>query len=674
MTQPERFGKYEILAALGRGGFGTVYRVRNADLDRVEALKVLHPQLLVDPSFIERFRREARAAAGLKHPHIVTIYEVGEAEGQHYLSMEYLPGPSVSALIERDGPLPPARAGQILADVADALDYAHSRGLVHRDIKPSNVILDENGRAKLTDFGLAKAVHDSTMLSATQLIGTPAYMAPEQVDAERAGDLGPRTDVYGMGALAYQMVTGKPPFQGNTAQILTSVLAKEPKPPRALRPDLPAEIEAVILQAMAKGSAARYATCGEIARAWREALGGNAVEPVAASPPAAAGTAQAASRSGIWAAIAAAAAIFMVIGILLGRGCATDLQATPIVEIPTATATWTPAPTNTPAPATATHTGTATATASHTPQPPTATDTPTATATATETPIPPTATETASGTSTSTQTATRTHTPGPAAGATRVSPVDGATMVYVPAGEFLMGSAAGDSYARDDQRPQHTVYLDAFYIDRTEVTNAQYAQCVAAGACTAPTNPGSYTRDSYYGDATYADYPVIYVDWHQAVAYCEWAGKRLPTEAEWEKAARGTDGRTYPWGNGSVAGNLLNFADKNTTFGWADKSVDDGYADTAPVGSYPAGASPYGALDMAGNVWEWVSDWYDSGYYRVSPRDNPSSPATGEYRVLRGGSWYYLSYVTRAAYRYGYYDPAIQYYLIGFRCVAAPGE
>lgn len=220
-------------------------------------------------------------------------------------------------------------------------------------------------------------------------------------------------------------------------------------------------------------------------------------------------------------------------------------------------------------------------------------------------------------------------------GSRQISSQDGRTMLYVPAGEFLMGSADSDTTAGDNEKPQRKVYLDAFWIDETEVTNRSYALCVSAGVCQSPNPTDSYTRKNYYTDPQYSNYPVIYVSWHDANNYCQWAGRRLPTEAEWEKAARGIDGRLYPWGNTPPDPALLN------------SSINVG--DTTEVGKYPRGVSVYGVLDMAGNVWEWVADWYDEDYYRNSSSQNPKGPISGRDHIVRGGSWLDVWTLVRSA-------------------------
>jgi len=235
-------------------------------------------------------------------------------------------------------------------------------------------------------------------------------------------------------------------------------------------------------------------------------------------------------------------------------------------------------------------------------------------------------------------------TPSMGVGTTDINPVDSAILVYVPEGEFLMGNSRIS--ANDDERPEHTVFLDAFWLYQTEVTNAQYRLCIQDGSC--DSNINRYGND---------DLPAVNVDWFEATDYCEWAGGRLPTEAEWEKGARGTDGRLFPWGDTFPDCKLANF--KNC---YDSKEIS--------VGRLPAGASYYGALNMVGNVWEWVNDWYEEDYYSKSPISNPMGPDYTEepFRVQRGGSFEseasFLTVTLRARSGPDKYD-----YRKGFRCI-----
>jgi formylglycine-generating enzyme required for sulfatase activity len=261
---------------------------------------------------------------------------------------------------------------------------------------------------------------------------------------------------------------------------------------------------------------------------------------------------------------------------------------------------------------------------------------------------------------------TLTSIPGSGAGDTWVRPKDSMVMVFVPQGEFVMGvdaNAAMDfchqfmNYCEPDwftaEAPVHSVYLRAYWIDRTEVTNDQYALCVADKACSLPEHFAVIAPVEYYYDGRHGNYPVMYVSWYDAEAYCAWAESRLPTEAEWEKAARGTDGRMFPWGD---------------TPPDADQVCYYAIDNLAGVGNCPAGASPYGALDMAGSVWEWVADWFDAGYYSLSPLENPVGPTTGTVRAIRGGSALNTDFELRSTSRFGN-DPGNADVGIGFRCV-----
>ena len=233
-------------------------------------------------------------------------------------------------------------------------------------------------------------------------------------------------------------------------------------------------------------------------------------------------------------------------------------------------------------------------------------------------------------------------------------------MVKIPAGNYMMGSNAADAHT--DEKPLHAVWLYDFWIDKLPVTNQAYQRCVDSGICSEPEDRSSKSRSDYYQNPVYANYPVVNVDWNQANNYCRWKGKRLPTEAEWEKAAKGDDDRIYPWGNIPPDEYRVNF--------------DNQIGDTVEVGKYLAGKSPYGVLDMAGNVWEWVSDWYSETYYQdigTAVISNPKGPEAGSYRVLRGGSYGSRAWYLRVSVRSGNSETSFSNSR-GFRCAYAEEE
>jgi formylglycine-generating enzyme required for sulfatase activity len=296
----------------------------------------------------------------------------------------------------------------------------------------------------------------------------------------------------------------------------------------------------------------------------------------------------------------------------------------------------------------------------------TATQSPIAKATSTNSPVSPTKTSIPNAAPTKTQP------PPPTSLPTEITDAKGVVMRLVSEGDFIMGYDSGES----EEVPVHTVYLDAYYMDKYEVTNLSYKLCVIAGICKPPVSSSSYTHSSYYDDLKYDEYPVIITDWNMAKMYCGWREARLPTEAEWEKAARGTQGYLYPWGSTfeeAKLGTFANSCDLNCPFAWKTKYVDDGYADTSPVGSYPAGVSPYGVWDLAGNLMEWVADWYNPNYYVNSPSIDPQGPSNGEEHVLRGGSWAETDayeYAIRSSARMAMSrKPPAANFSIGFRCV-----
>ncbi len=271
------FGDYEIIAEVGRGGMGVVYRVRQKSLNRVVALKMLLPGSLPSAADLARFKTEAEATAGLRHPNIVTVHEVGECEGCHYYSMDFIDGVSLGQRLA-SGPLPGRVAARYVDAIARAIHHAHRHNILHRDLKPSNILLDGDDEPHVTDFGLAKRLHgDSGQTRTGAVLGTPSYMAPEQA-AGRVKELGPTTDVYGLGAILYECLTGRPPFKAETPMnTMAQVLERDPAPPSLLNPNVDRDLETICLKCLEKDPANRYPSAEAVADDLRRYLDGEAI-------------------------------------------------------------------------------------------------------------------------------------------------------------------------------------------------------------------------------------------------------------------------------------------------------------------------------------------------------------------------------------------------------------
>jgi eukaryotic-like serine/threonine-protein kinase len=590
--------KYRLDARLGAGGMGTVYRATRLMIGDAVAVKVLHPAQVADAQAAERFRREAQAAARLKHPNAVTIYDFGVSrEGLVYLVMELVEGRSLREVIRDGGPLTLPAAAEILNQACAALDEAHRQHIVHRDLKPDNIIVhtaDERLRVKVLDFGIAK-LRDLAATNLTQtgtVMGTPHYMSPEQCLGE---ELDGRSDVYSLGVVLYEMLTGIVPFNSPTSTAVVVQHVSQPPPaPSAINLSIPQTVERVVLRALAKRREERPQTAAELAQGLTAAVthATSVTRPDAlVSPTPPSGTTRTAGHdpalaatqvvttpaSGrqplsfapmteaaerrlnpLWLTVAAVlvlAAVGAALWLLVGRG---------------------------------------------------------------KTSAPDGAKETAAA----------------------VTPPPG--MAYVPGGEFTMGSGSGDEF----ERPAHRVTVRPFFIDLREVSCEEYEKFLRATGRAAP----AAWRDGELPPGA-ARRPVTGVTWDDAQAYAAWAGKRLPTEAEWEFAARGTDGRLYPWGNEWESGH----ANAGTT----------AVGHLADVGAHAAGASPYGVLDLAGNAWEWTA----SDLTAYPGGELPAERPPGELKVIRGGCWRSSQNQATATFRRGWpMRGADDYGDTGFRC------
>ncbi|HEY5883567.1 MAG TPA: SUMF1/EgtB/PvdO family nonheme iron enzyme [Pyrinomonadaceae bacterium] len=611
-------GRYRIDSLIGIGGMGSVYRATRVVIGDEVAVKILHTERVADPHTPERFRREAQAAARLKHPNAVSIYDFGvSGDGLQYLVMELLEGESLRQIIKQQGTVEPSLAAEITAQTCAALDEAHRHHIVHRDIKPDNIIVNSTPaglRVKVLDFGIAKLRDDaaSHLTQTGSVMGTPHYMSPEQCLGE---ELDARADIYSMGIVLYEMLCGRVPFNSPISTAVVVQHVNQPPPPlRSFNADISPQVESAVLHALQKARDARPLTAGTFARTFSAAAQQSSettidvpaawpvvpLEPsspihparITAPPPLASEmspTVHLASLSGPTAQVPQARAtggngtaslginkapnfkyvvggatlglliLVTIVGLIFWRALSDKSQ---------------------------------------------------------------TDSEVAGESGEMTTRATAGNPP--------------PRMVYVPGGTFMMGSP--NSIEDQDSKPAHSVSVKPFFLDIYEVTSAEYKKCVDAKKC----NAASGWPNGVYPPGA-GDHPVTGVSWEEANAYAKWAGKRLPTEEEWEFAARGQGGLLYPWGN--------------------DWKVGCANADNAKQGMTDVGnhrcESPYGALDLIGNAWEWTSS-----NWTPYPNGQLSDAGKGGEKVIRGGSWLSPRSVT-TSFRLGFAGPGKQ---TGFRC------
>jgi serine/threonine-protein kinase len=604
--------KYLIEHRIGTGGMGSVYCATRLMIGDKVAIKILHPEQVADSQAVERFRREAQAAARLKHPNAVTLYDFGVSQdGLIYLVMEMVEGENLRSLIQKQGPLAPAAAAEIINQVCAALDEAHAQGIIHRDLKPDNIVVwfVTNGlRIKVLDFGIARmrdvSISAGNLTQTGAVMGTPHYMSPEQC---MGAEIDSRSDIYSLGIVLYEMLSGQVPFR-STASTAVAIqhVTQEPPPLRSINLSISPAVEAVVMRALQKRPEDRPQTAGALAQELRESVSGvsssgaqqlfspppfgqhissGANTPVSNAPASgAAPTIQFQTPS--WASRAATP-----VGMPLqtdvapksGRKTLPIVIALLVIVLAAGAVLW------------FLKAGKSKAK-----------DEPIKEATAEITPPP--------------------------------------GMAYVAGGEFLMGSDDGPI----SERPRHKVYVNAFFIDLYEVTCEEYQKFILA---TGRQSPDSWQGKQYPAGA--ARQPVTGVTWDDAAAYAAWAGKRLPTEEEWEYAARGSEGRRYPWGDEFKEGRA---------------NIDtSAIGHPSDAGIFREGASPFGVFDMVGNVWEWTSTLYEA-----YPGGELTDRKMGELRVIRGGCYESSRDQATTTFRLGWPARPIEkntnYDQTGFRC------
>ncbi len=626
------FDQYVLLDLLGQGGMGAVYRAHQRRVKRNVALKVIRRDALITPGAIARFQREAETAAKLAHPNVVTLYDAHEANGTHFLVMEYLEGTDLGKQVEQQGPLPVDQACHCIRQAALGLQHAHEQGLVHRDIKPHNLMRTRTGVVKVMDLGLARTANAAAESAASAgltgsgvLMGTADYLAPEQAQDAKHVDI--RADIYSLGCTLYHLLAGYPPFAGGTlASKIAGHMFAQPRRIEELRPDVPPALGDVLRRMMAKKPEQRYPTPADVAQALAPFDQG-ATSPATAPPSAPPSS------------LTAPPGPDSMTETFNAQTCSPQTLADP-----GSTQTVPPAP---PAPrrrrrwamlaaplVAALLLGggfllvTAFSRSAGTTSGPSAVALPTGT--------PP---------------------------ALSLDLGNGVTLdlVRIPAGTFRMGSPPrptnGDPDPDDDEeRPQHDVAIStAFYMGKYPVTQEQYQQITGD-------NPSYFSAKGdgkdRIGKLDPQRLPVERVSWRQAQDFCTRASalaKRrvdLPTEAEWEYACRaGT--RTRYWSGDELS-------DKNANF-------EETVKHTTAVDAYPP--NPWGLCDMHGNVWQWCSG--GKRQYAAQSRTDPIGPEDNRARVLRGGSWVSPRKDCRCAARLRQ-EASFRDWYTGFRVVVRP--
>ena len=665
--------RYRIVKKLGVGGMGAVFLAEQIALgNRPVALKVLSRRLLDDPEFLLRFHDEGTSTARIRHTNVVTIYESGQCDdGTPYIAMEYLEGETLRQALRRRGALPVAECTEILSQLARGLNAAHKLGIIHRDVKPDNVFLTRGDEGelivKIVDFGIAKLRESATHTLFGTVLGTPAYMSCEQASGMRSDQLDGRSDIYSLGVVTYEMLTGRVPFHSDTPLgYVRKHMLEEPPPFRAVAPGLPVspQVEATVMKALAKDREQRYPSTLDFAHDFARAASS---QPEAESPVPLATTKVLERGIPVPESRGLRQPEVPVESAVVGRASrplsqerpaparGQDARATagetpalqpvtppPRLESQGSAAAPEPAPSPSPAPSARSVPASKDRVTKPTPQFRTV---PEASKTMKYAGLGALIILVAAGAiwyfshSAKPQPQKQQAPPAPASSTQEHGPWENyapSGMVYIPGGTFTMGR---DNAPNAEESPAHSVTVAPFFIDKEPVTKAQYRRFVS--------ETRKYTIPVSRSDS---GWPFTYVSWQGAQDYCGWAvpGGRLPTEAEWEFAARGTDGRLYPWGN-SFSSALAN-------------SLETGLGHPEPVGLRPKNVSPFGVLDMSGNVWEWCADAFKPYAGQSSGFAVPEDA-----KVIRGGSFKsdqeHVTTTTRNLDHASILSP-----IIGFRC------